>query len=80
LVSDSPTWRWLSDSAYWIYLIHLPVVTAITFVMFGISIPVELKFLAAIVLTSLIGIATYKYLVRGTVIGVLLNGRRYKRS
>ena len=74
--SDSHTWRWLSDSAYWIYLVHLPIVTMITFAMFSISIPVEIKFIVSIVLTSVIGIVTYKYLVRETVIGLLLNGKR----
>ena len=74
--SDSHTWRWLSDSAYWVYLVHLPIVTMITFAMFSISIPVELKFIVSIVLTSIIGVVTYKYLVRGTVVGLLLNGKR----
>ena len=76
LGSGSHTWRWLSDSAYWVYLVHLPIVTMITFSMFSISIPVEIKFIVSIVLTSVIGIVTYKYLVRGTVIGLLLNGKR----
>ena len=74
--SDSHTWRWLSDSAYWIYLVHLPIVTTITFAMFSISIPVEIKFILSIVMTSVIGVVTYKYLVRGTVVGLLLNGKR----
>ena len=58
--SDSHTWRWLSDSAYWIYLVHLPIVTIITFAMFSISIPVEIKFILSIVMTSVIGVVTYK--------------------
>ena len=74
--SDSHTWRWLSDSAYWIYLVHLPIVTMITFAMFSISIPVEIKFILSIIMTSVIGVVTYKYLVRGTVVGLLLNGKR----
>jgi len=74
--TDSHTWRWLSDSAYWVYLVHLPIVTMITFAMFSISIPVEIKFIVSIVLTSVIGVVSYKYLVRGTVIGLLLNGKR----
>jgi len=74
--SDSHTWRWLSDSAYWIYLVHLPIVTMITFAMFSFSIPVEIKFTLSIVMTSVIGVVTYKYLVRRTVVGLLLNGKR----
>jgi hypothetical protein len=48
----------------------------ITFAMFSISIPVEIKFILSIVMTSVIGVVTYKYVVRGTVVGLLLNGKR----
>ena len=69
--------RFISDGAYWMYLIHLPIVTFITFFMFKIHIPIEIKFLIAIVVTSIICLGTYKYLVRSTLIGILLNGKRY---
>ena len=69
--------RFISDGAYWMYLIHLPIVTLITFLMFDLHIPIEIKFLIAIAVTSIICLGTYRYLVRSTPIGILLNGRRY---
>ena len=36
----------------------------------------ELKFLAACVVTGVIGFVTYRYLVRYTPLGALLNGKR----
>ena len=69
--------RFISDGAYWMYLIHLPIVTLITFFMFNLHMPIEIKFLIAIVMTSIICMGTYKYFVRSTPIGILLNGRRY---
>ena len=69
--------RFISDGAYWMYLIHLPIVTLITFFMFNLHIPIEIKFLIAIVMTSIICLGTYKYLVRSTPIGILLNGKRH---
>ena len=69
--------RFISDGAYWMYLIHLPIVTLITFFMFNLHIPIEIKFLIGIVMTSIICLVTYKYFVRSTLIGTLLNGRRY---
>ncbi|MQG21789.1 MAG: hypothetical protein FI725_07390, partial [SAR202 cluster bacterium] len=69
--------RFISDGAYWMYLIHLPLVTFITFSMFNLSIPIEMKFIIAIVTTSIFCLTTYKYFVRSTPIGILLNGRRY---
>ena len=75
--SDNAKLRFISDGAYWIYLIHLPIVTLVTFFMFNLQMPVDIKFLIAIVITSVICLGTYKYCVRSTPIGILLNGRRY---
>ena len=88
LRSSRPWVRWLADSSYWIYIIHLPVVTFLTFYfahldrrgwiegLTGFSWNAELKFLVACVVTGAIGIVTYRYLVRYTPLGTLLNGRR----
>ena len=88
LRSPRPWVRWLADSSYWIYIIHLPVVTFLTFYLAdmdrrgwlkdltGFSWSAELKFLAACIVTGAIGIVTYRYLVRYTPLGTLLNGRR----
>ena len=83
-----PWVRWLADSSYWVYIIHLPAVTFLTFYLahldrqgwlkyltgFGWS--AELKFLAACVATGVLGIVTYRYLARHTPLGTLLNGKR----
>ena len=89
LLRSSRAWvRWLADSSYWIYIVHLPVVTFLTFYLahldrqgrlesltgFGWS--AELKFLLACVVTTAIGLATYRYLVRYTPLGTLLNGKK----
>lgn len=80
--------RWLADSSYWIYIMHLPVVTFLTFYLAhldrqgwlkyltGFSWPAELKFLVACLATGTLGIVTYRYLVRYTPLGTLLNGKR----
>ena len=80
--------RWTADASYWIYLIHLPVVAWLTFwlahldragvlaSLTGFGWSAELKFLTACVATGGLGLATYRYLVRFTPLGTLLNGRR----
>ena len=75
--SYSPRIRFISDGAYWMYLIHLPIVTLITFFMFNLQIPIEIKFVTAILMTSIICMTTYKIFVRSTPIGILLNGKRH---
>ena len=84
--------RWLADSSYWIYIIHLPVVTFLTFYLAhldrqgwlkyltGFSWSAELKFLVACTATGILGIVTYRYLVRYTPLGTLLNGKRSRTS
>tara|TARA_Y100000588_G_scaffold66826_1_gene67489 strand:+ start:28187 stop:29329 length:1143 start_codon:yes stop_codon:yes gene_type:complete len=72
-------WKWprfISDSSYWMYLIHLPIVTFLTFVMFEISISPLFKFFVSSTITLLVCLITYKYFVRHTLIGTILNGKR----
>ena len=90
LSSPRPWVRWLADSSYWIYIIHLPVVTFLTFYLAhldrqgwleyltGVSWSAEMKFAAACVVTGALGIVTYRYLVRYTPLGTLLNGKRVR--
>jgi peptidoglycan/LPS O-acetylase OafA/YrhL len=80
--------RWLADSSYWIYIIHLPLVAFFSFWvahldrdgwlrdLTGINWAAEMKFTIVCLLTAALGIITYRYLVRYTPIGWLLNGRR----
>ena len=82
--------RWTADASYWIYLMHLPVVAWLTFwlahldrsgrltALTGFAWGAELKFLAASIGTAAVGLATYRYLVRYTPLGTLLNGRRVR--
>ncbi len=69
--------RYISDSSYWVYLIHLPLTLFIPGVIVDWPIPVLLKFLIVMTLTTVICFSTYHYLVRGTFIGKFLNGRKY---
>ena len=92
LRSPRPWVRWVADSSYWIYIIHLPIVTLLTFYLAhldrqgwlkhltGFSWSAELKFLVACMATGVVGIVTYRYLVRYTPLGTLLNGKRTRVS
>jgi glucan biosynthesis protein C len=74
--SYSARWKFISDGSYWTYIVHLPVVTSLTFFMFKMDVLIEIKFLAAIIATFIICLVTYKYFVRSTFIGLILNGKR----
>jgi peptidoglycan/LPS O-acetylase OafA/YrhL len=68
--------RWFSDSAYWMYLAHLPLVLAVQIAVVSLPWPPSLKFVLVMVVVTLLLLASYRWLVRYTWIGTLLNGPR----
>jgi uncharacterized protein (DUF983 family) len=68
------------DAAYWVYIIHLPIVAFVPGVIAGIALPAVVKFAITFSVTAIICLASYKYLVRGTFIGMFLNGKVYKKK
>jgi glucan biosynthesis protein C len=46
----------------------------------GVSLPAVVKFFIVLGVTTLVTVVTYHYFVRSTVIGWLLNGRKYPRA
>lgn len=66
--------RWLADSAYWVYLIHLPVLLAIQYRMLDMPWHWTIKLATSLALTFMLSFASYQVLVRHTVIGRWLNG------
>ncbi len=74
--SGSVRWRYFSDSAYWVYLVHMGVVAFLQLIFLDSSIPPQLRFPLILVLTFIFCMVTYHYLVRFTVIGRYLHGKR----
>ena len=72
--------RYLSDASYWIYLWHLPLVVGAQWLVVGWPISVHLKFLLICVAVSAVLLVVYRFGVRYTPVGAMLNGRRTRRS
>ncbi|MET4115393.1 glucan biosynthesis protein C [Bradyrhizobium sp. JR4.3] len=72
----SPTWRYLADTSYWLYLIHLPIVMALQVALSQLDWPGLTKCGVILIIALLPMLASYHLLVRFTFIGVVLNGRR----
>ena len=78
LFSKERYWvRYLSDSSYWLYLAHLPLVLILQDMMENWEVPAAIKFLLITVTCIVTLLISYQLLVRNTFIGVLLNGKRY---
>ncbi len=68
--------RVLSQSSYWVYIVHLPVLFWIQFLLLDVELNLWLKFSISSFGTLAIGIISYYLLVKWTPIGWLLNGRK----
>lgn len=69
--------RWLSDASYWMYLVHLPLVIACQAVLRDRPWPAGFKFVIVLAVTVAGTLVTYRWCVRYTRIGWLLNGPRF---
>jgi len=70
------TLRYLSDSSYWLYLAHLPLIVVLQAVVAPWRGPSALKFGGICLVSTALLLLTYQYGVRYTPVGRLLNGPR----
>jgi ABC-type multidrug transport system ATPase subunit/peptidoglycan/LPS O-acetylase OafA/YrhL len=80
LSANRPRVRYLADSSYWLYLLHLPLVFALQQAMSDWSVHWSVKFPLLLAVATTLLLASYHYFVRSTFLGEVLNGRRYPRS
>lgn len=70
--------RYLSDSAYWLYVAHLPVILFAQHAVARLALPAAVKFAVICAATTGALLLAYRYGVRYTPIGTLLNGKRVR--
>lgn len=68
--------RWLADASYFFYLAHLPIVVALQVILAENTAPGFVKFVAIDVSTILVLALLYRYCIRYTIVGRILNGPR----
>jgi len=71
--------RYIADSAYWMYLVHLPLVVWLQVAVAELPLHWSLKLAGISALTIVISLLTYDLFVRSTIIGRVLHGRRHER-
>ena len=70
---------YLSDSAYWVYLLHFPLTILFGALLLQLPLPALVKIAINIACTTLVCVGSYQLLVRHTWVGKLLNGKRHPR-
>lgn len=71
-----PWVRYLADASYWMYLMHLVLLTLFEVLLAQLPWPILVKATVNFGVTSLLLLVTYHVLVRKTVLGGWLNGRK----
>jgi peptidoglycan/LPS O-acetylase OafA/YrhL len=73
---ESATWRYLADASYGMYLAHIPVVWGLQAWMMDWPLTWHVKYPLIVAVTLGVLLVLYRVAVRGTWVGVMLNGRR----
>ena len=72
--------RFVSDSAYWLYIAHLPLIQVLQVWVSAWPIPSLTKVVLVCVVTTALLLVSYRYLIRYTPIGTMLNGKMTQRG
>lgn len=78
--AESKWFRYLADSSYWMYLMHLPLVILLQWQLFYLPLPALLKATLVLGVAVPVLLGSYELLVRHTVVGRLLNGKNPVRN
>ncbi len=79
-VQSRPWIRYVADSSYWMYLVHLPIVVWLQVAMAEVALHWSVKLGIVSIATVGFALVTYELFVRSTWVGWVLNGRRRERA
>ncbi len=75
---ENPSMRYLSDSAYWLYLAHLPLIIGAQHLVRDWAVPAVVKFILIVAVVTAFLVWVYQVMVRYTLLGRFLNGPRVR--
>ena len=72
--------RFVSDSAYWLYIAHLPLIQVLQIWVSEWPVSSVFKLVFVCLVTTALLLLSYRYLIRYTPIGTMLNGKMTQRG
>lgn len=72
--------RYVSESSYWVFLVHMLGTIGFGALLYNLPIGPYAKMALNILATTVACLLTYQLLVRYTLVGALLNGRRLPKD
>ena len=73
----SPWILYISQSAYWVYLVHMIFVLMASWLLVPFNLPAVVKFTIVTAVTTVLCFTTYHYLVQRTWVSRFLHGKRF---
>jgi peptidoglycan/LPS O-acetylase OafA/YrhL len=73
---ESPWIQYVSQSSYWVYLVHMPLVCLAGWWLVQFDLTAALKFLLVCGFTAVVALLSFHYWVQKTWLSVFLHGRR----
>lgn len=80
LNSENKTLRYASDSSYWLYITHLPLIIFAQAFVSDWRLPAMVKFVLILVVVTGFLLVIYDAMVRYSFIGAILNGRKRRAA
>ncbi|SIN81774.1 acyltransferase family protein [Chitinophaga niabensis] len=77
---ESRTFRYISDASYWLYLVHLVMVSGLEVLFLYTNIPGIVRIILILTITSGVALVTYQWFIRYTFIGNILHGPRKREE
>lgn len=74
LSGESAFMRYMSDSSYWVYLTHYPLILFLAYIFYSVPLHPLAEMLIFIVITTVMCVLSYQMFARRSAIGRLLNG------
>jgi glucans biosynthesis protein C len=79
LSAPSSLARYWADSSYWLYIAHLPLVTALQVIAWQVHWHWSIELALILAISTALLLLSYKLFVRSTWLGAILNGTRRPR-